>query len=686
MQPNSSQQATLSAGEIRQEISQSLRELQQLADSRLEPGAFYAELLERIVRVAGGVGGAVWIAGPRGDLHLFAERSLSSAIGNARGAIDRERRRLATYTGAEGTDDRHATAPANRGPRGPRPLVSRIAPGATLWGLLVLYLPEDADPAAMRGLARYTDAAAAIATGYQSHNELRRWNQDRDALARLNDLAVAVHTPWAPAEVMANAANEGRRFLDCDRVVIATRQGGRYRVAAASGAATLNRRSAEIKRLERLTAAAMRAPQPLFYDETPRERPPQIEEPLQAYLDESATRRLAILPLHDSATAGVPSRGGGADPGGGPDNPGAFSTASRRPEAALIVEQMSERPLDASWRPLWLLADHAALAVCRAARLRRLPLVGPMLAAPSLRHALTRRWLPRWGLAAGLAAAVILALCLVKTDYRVRVTGQLMPVTQRHVFAPADGVVVSLQAEHGQTVAEGDPLATLSSPELDREATRLRGAIATAQRRLAAAQAQRLESLAGSGVAGRPSPAELATQTLLVEQEIATLREEQRLLQAERDRLRVVSPVDGSVITWGLQQTLAARPVARGQRLLTLADLGGPWRLELHAADRQAGPILTARAESGQGLEVRYVTAAQPERPYRATATSFRVASDADPATGENQLRFVAELTGGAHPDLRPGAEVIGQVDCGRRSLAHVWLGGLYQEFRRWFF
>lgn len=656
--------------QIRQEIAQTLREMEELATSGLEPGPFYAAVLERVIRVCGAEAGAIWIAGAGDALHLFAQQSLSSVVrGRQRTAIDRERGRLSAWLAAnpttcDGLTNRPPQAPAEGAHLTGETLASRIQPGGSLWGVLTVYLDEATEAAALAGLGRFVDAVARAATDYQAQSELRRWNQDRDALTRLHDLTMAVHRPWPAREVYASIASEGRRFLDCDRVAIAVRRGRRYRLVAASGAATLNSRSAELQKLERLTTAAMRSRQALFYDETPAERSPQIERPLQAYLDESAARRLAILPLD-------PQR----------DDEQDRSQAS----AALIVEQMSERPLDASWQALWLLADHAAVAVDRATRLGRLPLFGPLLGVPSIRRAVTRRWLPRGLLAAALVGGFVAALCLVQTDYRVRVVGELIPTTQRHVFAPADGVVVDLLAKHGDRVTAGQPLAVLRSPDLEREATRLRGAIATSERRLAAAQTARLEALSTGSPRGA-SEGQLASEQLIVEQELRALRDELLLLDEEREKLTVTSPIAGAVITWDVSEALAARPVEQGQRLLTVADLGDEWRLRFRAPDRSVGPILAAQRESTRGAAVQFVTAARPEQTYLARAENFRLASEANPATGANELLFEARLTGDATPELRPGAEVLGRVDCGRRSLAYVWLGEVYEEFRRWFF
>ncbi len=653
---------------IRQEIDQSLRELRELAGAGHEPAVFYAEVLQRLVRVSAASGAALWIVGARQALHLFQEHRLDKALlGNRRSAIDRERARLADWhQDNKGLitipdSDLHVAGPT---------LVCPITPAGTVWGLLTLYLPQDAKPESLRGLSRYLEAVAATATNYQSRNELRHWNQDRDSVSRIHELSMAVHEPWSAEEVYSAVIHEGRRFLNCDRVCLAIRRGSRFRIVAASGSTTLNGRSQELQAMGRLATAVIRLRQAFFYEESSEERPPQIEKPLQSYLEESAARRLAIVPLEPPPLGGE-RQVNSADCRG-------------RPHAALVVEQMGEGPLDASWQSLWLLVDHAAVAVERATRLRRLPMVGPLLRVPSLRRALTRRWLPRGLISITCLAAAAAALFLVEAEYNVRVTGELTPAVQRHVFAPTEGVVAKLAVHHGQYVEEGQLLVELKSPGLDRERTRLEGEIATTQRRLAAAQAERLETITGRP--GGRTQAQIATEAQIAEQELDTLHQELALLDVEARRLHVRSPLSGTVLTWDLQQMLTARPVVQGQRLMTVANLESDWQLSLKAPDHKAGSILEAHDASAEGVRLRFVTAARPEDPHRAIAKRFRMTSETDPSTRSNHLHFEATLVGEAPQDLRPGAEVVAQVACGRRSLGYLWLGELYEELRRRFF
>ena len=52
------------------------------------------------------------------------------------------------------------------------------------------------------------------------------------------------------------------------------------------------------------------------------------------------------------------------------------------------------------------------------------------------------------------------------------------------------------------------------------------------------------------------------------------------------------SPLTGAVVTWNVRQLLEARPVQKGQALMQVADLTGPWVLEIEVPDDRIGHVL----------------------------------------------------------------------------------------------
>src|SRR6185436_1581316 len=78
------------------------------------------------------------------------------------------------------------------------------------------------------------------------------------------------------------------------------------------------------------------------------------------------------------------------------------------------------------------------------------------------------------------------------------------------------------------------------------------------------------------------------------------------LLQREREQLVVRSPIAGRVLTWDVGHQLLARPVERGEALVTVADLSSDWQLELDVPDDRIGYVLAAQHAMKPDLSVRF--------------------------------------------------------------------------------
>jgi hypothetical protein len=123
---------------------------------------------------------------------------------------------------------------------------------------------------------------------------------------------------------------------------------------------------------------------------------------------------------------------------------------------------------------------------------------------------------------------------------------------------------------------------------------------------------------------------------------------------------------------------LEARPVQRGQTLLSVADLDGPWELELRLPDYRAGHVLAARAQAGDELGVTFALASEPGTEYRGNITNVGLSTELDDKSVPTVLvtvQFDRDKVAG----LRPGATAIAQIHCGRRSIGYVWLHDLFE-------
>src|SRR5262249_25887922 len=153
-------------------------------------------------------------------------------------------------------------------------------------------------------------------------------------------------------------------------------------------------------------------------------------------------------------------------------NPGVRSDS--KPAALLVLEQYSA-PFENSTRELApQVAEHAGLALVNARDMAVIPghpvwiWVGRR--GWLVRHGGGEGWLSRIGgrvaVAAILVAAILGALVMIPADVRISARGELQPVVRHDVFAPRDGVVTAIHVDHGKTVAAGEALLEMRSPEL----------------------------------------------------------------------------------------------------------------------------------------------------------------------------------------------------------------------------
>ena len=161
------------------------------------------------------------------------------------------------------------------------------------------------------------------------------------------------------------------------------------------------------------------------------------------------------------------------------------------------------------------------------------------------------------------------------------------------------------------------------------------------------------------------------------------LQAQYAILQGQQAELEIRSPLAGELLTWSPEQLLASRPVARGQVLLTVANLAGPWRLELRIPDRRMLPVLQARQGAAEPLTVSFSLATDPGRVW--TGELERVGQRTELTESEGAVVLAtARIDPAEIPELVPGAGVVAKIHCGQRALGYVWLHDLIDAVRAW--
>ena len=154
-------------------------------------------------------------------------------------------------------------------------------------------------------------------------------------------------------QVATEIANEARPLTGCDRVTVAVRRGSRLRIEAVSGADAIDRRADTVRAGEALIKSVARGRESVWHEDSAAESdrkstlPPQIQKPLDRYLDDSPARVLGILPL--------------------------FVEADKDACGAIIVERFEGADSDQLKRRAEVVARRSAAAVANSLQLSNLP-------------------------------------------------------------------------------------------------------------------------------------------------------------------------------------------------------------------------------------------------------------------------------------------------------------------------
>lgn len=632
------------------------------------PTAFYRLLLERLTATLDATGAAIWSG--RGGASVQPAYQFAASVS-------------ATQLGRELLGERAALvesalkeeSPRTSGPLAPAgqniwligsPVASE--PQAVKQQAIELHTKHEVSPAAARAYFRVLAAVGELVEDFERRQELRALRTAAKSWRQYDQFSQQVHTSLDAEQAAFTIANEACRVAQCDRVSLLEVRGRAVRVAAVSGVDTLDRHSPAIQSLTQLGRRAAPYGEPLWYHDGMADLPDELLAPLEAYLEQAQARMLAIVPLLEPEDSSATSQ----------------EKPSRRVIGLLVAEHFhgSTAP-DAFRERLLAVSGHAAVALHNAQTHGRMPLAWLGRALSRIGWLTSARQLPKTVLGVLIAALVAGLLIFVPVDFDVEAEGELQPRERREVFAADDGVVAELLVTAGEQVAAGQPLVQLRKPELDLELRRVLGELETSQKQLAAVRAERLRDVPSKTDGRRRDPHELASEEEELKAKLAGLEAQQKILDAQLAALTIRSPIAGQTLTWNVEQLLAARPVERGQALLSVANVEGPWDLELHVPDDRAGYMLAARDAMGPRLDVKFMLAADPSRIVVGKLTDVAMSTELD-AEQHSTVAAKVEFDRQAIEGLRPGATAVAKVHCGRRSLGFVWFHDLYDYLRSW--
>jgi multidrug efflux pump subunit AcrA (membrane-fusion protein) len=649
--------------DARREIRGLIQEIAQLCQSDLPPADFHREFLARVVRALAAAGGVTWFPGEEGpraecvigltenDLGADAERRTQHARLLQKALTDGEPRLMPPLSAVSAEE-------AWGNPTEFLLLVAPLKTGSKIHAVIEVFQRPGKGPVTQRGFLRFLVDMCEQAGQYLQTHQLRQFTDRQMLWTQWDAFARAAHANLDPKETAYTIANEARKLLGCDRVTIALRKGKTYRVEAVSGQDIFDARATTITLLEKLATAVGHTGEPLCYIGDLTDLAPQVEAALEAYVDSSHAKTVAVYPL-------IKPR---------PEDPrGDVERGHVEPLGALIVEQLGEGlARDVLTDRVAVVRDHSVAALSNALEHQGLFLMPLWRALGRGRWLVQGKTLPK---TIAVTIAVLLAgiaLVAIPADFELEGRGTLQPVTRREVFAGIDGVVQVVHARHGDVVRQGDLLAELRNVDLDVQITDLKGQRATTlEKKNAIDRAMLGES--------RLTPVErtrLKGEGLEARQALDSIDIQLELLARKRKQLEVRSPIDGEVVTWNVVDLLERRPVHRGDALITVADPSGDWELEVRMPEDRMGHIVRAQQANDGSLDVEYILATDPGTSLAGRVKEVHRSAEVRGEEGNTVLIKVSIDPGElSHP--RPGAEVTARVHCGRRPLGYVWFHDL---------
>lgn len=670
----------------KREIQGIVQQIADLAQSTAASDRFYDEYLNKVVAALAAVGGAVWTLSDTGQISLTYQinlrgtglienpigqaqhgRLLQSVLNNPEGALVQPH---SGFGGGTDADDEHA--PAN-----PTDFLLVLAPlhnDQGPQGVVEVFQRPGSSSRVQRGYLQFLLQTCELAGLYLRNSRLRYLSQKQTLWEQLETFTRSAHENLDIRQTAFTVANEGRRLIGCDRVTVAIQRGSRVYLEAISGQDTFDKRSNVATLLTKLARAVTRTGEDVWYSGDTTDMAPQVEETLEAYVDESHTKSMAILPLVPPAEMEE-----APTPGEKPKK--------RRVLGALIVEQMVDSQEPEGFRQrIDVVRTHSATALANAMEHENLFLMPLWKAIGKATWLIRGRTLPKTIAVTALVVGAIAGAIFYPADFTLEGRGRLRPEVLRNVFARVDGEVEEVFVKDEQRVSEGDVLVRLESSEINQAIQSLIGQKSAALGEIDAVNRDLFDSRRLSVVEKQQKEARIVQ----LEAELATIDAQLALQERKKTLLDVRSPISGRVITWQVEETLQGRPVNKEQVLMEIADPDSPWLLEVSMPESRMGHIAEAAAESAEPLKVTFILATHADEEFVGRlikiAPTAEVRGEQGSQSNTVKLRVafdeqdrLRELFAG---NPKVGAEAIAKVHCGTASIGYVYLHDLVDFIR----
>ncbi len=649
---------------VKQQIRLILGELRQLAKTEVGEAEFLGQLGKRTLETTGAAGFTIWQIDDQQQVTAIHETGVNPRRANLdERQLDMHTRLVRTVnSGGRPTliepDARDSASGEVINPMAYLLLLKPLQdPALQYHYVLELFQRPDIAAAARTGYMRYLEEIGEIYSAWKARHQLRDQSTRHGKQQRTMEFIRDIHTSLEPREVAYAAANDGRILAGCDRLSVLKFDGRRARVLSVSGQDDFDNRSNVIRKLENLATAACRSGQAMWlggesHDELPRTTGELVDD----YLNESHSRTLGVIPLFNQPEEAT---------GDQPDEP----VAERVSVGAMVFEWFGQDvPRHAAGTDVEMLTDHVGRALANAQAYHSIFLLPLWKLLGKWKWLVQAKNLPRAAAAVLAAIGLTLFFLLFPWPLNMRVEGTLQPVQQQNVFANIDGVISRVHVRHGQRVQAGDLLLELRNDELDYQLTSALGELDQIKNDISTTRAGSLAELPPEQAAA--ADARLSS----LDHKRQTVQQQIGLLKKMSEKLRVFSPIEGTIVSWDPVRQLTERPVSREDVLLVVAAVDSGWQMELFIPERKYGHVMAA----GPHPEVTFFTATDPNRSFDGRITEMEAHATEQPRYG-SAVRAFASFNPNDSPDLYVGAAVTAKIHCGTASVGYCWFHELFE-------
>ena len=662
----------------KQQVRNMVAEIAQLAKSDADATQFYEALLTRAVSALVATGGAIWMLDEEQRLQLKYQINLQgTGLAESEDAQLRHHRLLqqslkkpegmlvAPQSGGEGEEE-------GANPTDWLLVLGPVMSDRAVRGVIEIFQRPGAGPVTQRGYLRFLLQLCELAGNYLASQKLRSFEDRQTLWGQLEHFTKTVHASLDPIQTAYTVVNEGRRLIECDRVSLAISRGRKCRIEAISHQDTIDRRSNIAVLLSDLATRVVATGEPLWYLGNTEELPPQVEEAIHHYVDESHAKVVGVLPLLK------------------PIDEGQENDEEDAPKevvvGALIVEQFDQTSLsDRVRKRVEVVKDHAASAMANAMEHDGIFLMPLWRGIGKWRWLVRAKTLPKTATVAALVGLLILALIVIPIDFEIEARGQLQPADRQDIFVEEGGLIDKIfpTAAHGNRVSKNDELLKLSSLDLEGQLTDIQGQLnATAE------QLRWINNSLAGGSDDLPLSERhrLRGQQMQLKKTSQSLREQLDVLHEKEKRLVIKSPMNGEIVTWDVRQRLYGRTVEPGQIVLSVAQPEKDWELELEVPDDKIGYIAEREVElaaenPARTIPVTYILATEPDLELYGVIKEIQQTAEIRDDQDNTVLVLVQIDRDSIDPNqLRMGTSVTAKLDCGRRSIGFV----LFHDLMAW--